>query len=136
MKAKKSEAAVLLFDGVCNLCNGLVQFTIQRDPTGRFHFASLQSASGQKILKKYKLPVRDLDTFVFVKDGKAFVKSTAGFKMLKELGGFWSLFYVFMLVPVPIRDWIYDRLAQARYPIFGKRKVCMVPTSDVKSRFL
>jgi predicted DCC family thiol-disulfide oxidoreductase YuxK len=136
VKKKKNKNLVLLFDGVCNLCNGLVQFVIKRDRAGQFRFGALQSTAGRKFLKKFKLPVSDLETLVLVKDGKALIKSTAGLTMLRELGGFWGLFYVFIIVPAFIRDGVYDLIARSRYSIFGKRKICMIPTPDLKSRFL
>ena len=133
---KKNENLVLLFDGVCNLCNGLIQFVIKRDPAGKIHFAALQSQAGQAFMKKLKLPIQKLETLVLVKDGKALIKSTAGLTLLRELGGFWSLFYVFMIVPAPIRDWVYDLVAHNRYSIFGRTEACMIPSPDLKSRFL
>jgi predicted DCC family thiol-disulfide oxidoreductase YuxK len=136
VKTKNDENLVLLFDGVCNLCNGLVQFVIKRDRLGKFRFGALQSAPGRKILKTLKLPVQDLETLVLIKDGKALIKSTAGLTLLRELGGFWGWFYVFMVIPVPVRDWVYDLIAKSRYSIFGRTEACMIPTPDLKSRFL
>jgi predicted DCC family thiol-disulfide oxidoreductase YuxK len=136
MKANKTENLVLLFDGVCNLCNGLVQFVIKRDRAARFRFGALQSPAGRKFMKQFKLPVQDLETLVLVKDGKALIKSTAVLTLLRELGGFWGLFYVFIIVPVFIRDGVYDLIARSRYSIFGRTKACMIPTPDLKRRFL
>lgn len=131
-----SETPVLLFDGVCNLCNCIVQFVIKRDPEGKFKFASLQSESGQTLLKKMGLPTDDFDSFVFINGNKYFLKSSAGLHVLKELGGVWKLFYVFIILPRPLRDFIYGLIAKTRYRIFGKRDTCMVPTQDIKRRFL
>ena len=127
---------ILLFDGVCNLCSSLVQFTVKRDPGKKFHFAAIQSKEGRKILEEHHLPTREIDTFVFVDGSRCFIKSAAGLNVLRVLGGFWALFYIFILVPSPIRDLIYDRLAKIRYRIFGKKGQCMVPTPDLKDRFL
>jgi predicted DCC family thiol-disulfide oxidoreductase YuxK len=127
---------ILLFDGVCNLCDGLVQFTIKRDSRKIFLFAALQSKSGREILTQYHLPTESLDTFVFVDGDKCFTKSSAGLNVLRLLGGIWSLFYVFILVPAPLRDWIYDRLAKTRYRIFGKKDQCLIPSPELKERFL
>jgi predicted DCC family thiol-disulfide oxidoreductase YuxK len=127
---------ILLFDGVCNLCNSIVQFTIKRDPKEKFKFASLQSESGQALLKKFGLPTDDFDSFVFIKGDKYFLKSSAGLHVLKELGGVWKLFYVFIIFPRPLRDFVYNIIAKTRYKIFGKRDTCMVPTSRLKQRFL
>ena len=131
-----NETHILLFDGVCNLCNGIVQFTIKRDPKGKFKFASLQSDAAQLLLKKFGLSTDDFDSFVLVDGNKYFLKSSAGLQVLKELGGVWKLFYVFIIIPRPIRDFIYNIIAKTRYRIFGKRDQCMVPTEDIKQRFL
>jgi predicted DCC family thiol-disulfide oxidoreductase YuxK len=136
VKTKKNENLVLLFDGVCNLCNGLVQFVIKRDRAGRFRFGALQSKSGRTYLKKLKLPVQELETLVLVKDGNALTKSSGALTLLRELGGFWSWFYVFMIIPVPVRDWVYDLIARNRYSIFGRTQACMIPTPELKKRFL
>ena len=127
---------ILLFDGFCNLCNGLVQFMIKRDPASRFSFASLQSKTGRELLNKYDLPENDLDTFVYIRNGKAYTKSTAGLFTLKELGGFWQSVFPLILVPKTIRDFCYDLVATRRYRIFGKKDACMTPTPEIKSRFL
>ena len=121
MTMNDSNQRILLFDGVCNLCNRIVQFTIKRDPKGRFKFASLQSESGKALLKKFGLPADDFDSFVFINGNNYFLKSTAGLQVLKELGGVWKLFYVFIIVPRAWRDFIYDHIAKRRYRIFGKR---------------
>lgn len=128
--------AVLLFDGYCNLCNGLVQFVLKADKKKKFLFASLQSESGQALLKKFDLPINDLNTFVLIIDDKYYIKSTAGLLVLKELGGFWKLFYVFILIPRPLRDFVYNKIAKYRYKIFGKRNTCMIPTTELNDRFL
>ena len=131
-----NEAHILLFDGVCNLCNSIVQFTIKRDPKEKFKFASLQSESGQALLKKFGLPTDDFDSFVFINGDKYFLKSSAGLHVLKELGGIWKLFYVFIIFPQPLRDYVYNIIAKTRYRIFGKRDTCMIPISNIKKRFL
>ena len=131
-----NEAHILLFDGVCNLCNSIVQFTIKRDPKEKFKFASLQSESGQALLKKFNLPTNDFDSFVFINGDKYFLKSSAGLHVLKELGGLWKLFYVFIIFPRPVRDFVYNIIAKTRYKIFGKRDICIVPTLKLKQRFL
>lgn len=127
---------ILLFDGVCNLCNGIVQFTIKRDPEGKFKFASLQSESGQTLLKERGLPTNDYDSFVYIKGDNYFLKSSAGLHVLRDLGGIWQLFYVFIIFPKPLRDFIYGLIAKTRYKIFGKRETCMIPTPELKERFL
>lgn len=130
------ESYIILFDGVCNLCNSMVNFTIRRDPSGKFKFAALQSDAGKILLKKYDLSENDFDTFVFISDGKYYVKSTAGLKVLKALGGIWKLTYIFIYFPKFLRDFIYDIIAKVRYRVFGKRNVCMIPSENIKERFL
>lgn len=132
-----NETHILLFDGVCNLCNRMVRFTIKRDPKGKFKFAPLQSESGQALLKKQGLPVDNFDSFVFIKGDKYYFKSSAGLQVLKELGGVWKLlFYVFIVFPKPWRDFVYGIIAKTRYRIFGKRDTCMIPTPGIAQRFL
>jgi len=127
---------ILLFDGVCNLCNGVVQFTIKRDTNKKIKFAALQSETGQALLESFGLPTNDLDTFVFITGGKYYLKSTAGLHLLKELGGLWQLFYILIIFPRPLRDFIYTLVAKTRYHIFGKRDSCYVPSAEIKQRFL
>ncbi len=127
---------VILFDGVCNLCNGAVQFIIKRDPDSVFRFASLQSDAGQDVLRRNNLPTEDFDTMVLVDDDAVFTKSTAALRILRRLGGIGRLAYAFIVIPRFVRDWVYTFVARNRYSWFGKRDECMVPTPDLKSRFL
>jgi predicted DCC family thiol-disulfide oxidoreductase YuxK len=127
---------ILLFDGVCNLCNGLVRFTIKRDPLAKIKFASLQSEGGQSLLKKFNLPTDDLDSFVYIIGERYYLRSTAGLHLLKDLGRPWSLAYSFIVVPAFIRDLVYKLIAKKRYSLFGKRDTCMVPTPEIRQRFL
>ena len=127
---------IVLFDGICNLCNGLVRFIIKRDRTGKFKFASLQSDIGQQWLMKFGLAKNEFESFVFIQNDKYYIKSDAALKMFAQLGGIWKTFYVFILIPRSIRDFIYDRIAKSRYRIFGRRDVCMIPTPELRERFL
>jgi predicted DCC family thiol-disulfide oxidoreductase YuxK len=127
---------IVLFDGICNLCNGLVRFIIKRDRTGKFKFASLQSTIGQQWLMKFGLAKNEFESFVLIRDGKYYVKSDAALSMLVGLGGIWKAFYVFKLLPRPVRDFIYSLIAKSRYRIFGRRDVCMIPTPELQERFL
>lgn len=128
---------ILLFDGVCNLCNGVTQFTIRRDPApGKFLFATLQSEAGQRLLLKHGLPTDSLDSFVAIENDRAYLCSSAGLHVLRRLGFPWSLLYPLVFVPRPVRDLFYKWIAQRRYRWFGKKDVCMVPTPDIQSRFL
>lgn len=127
---------ILLFDGICNLCNNLVQFIIKRDPQCKFKFASLQSESGQSLLRKLKLPTDDFNSFVVIKGDKYWLKSTARLHVLIALGGLWTLVYVLFIFPKLLRDFVYKMVAKTRYKIFGKRDHCMMPTPEIKQRFI
>jgi predicted DCC family thiol-disulfide oxidoreductase YuxK len=127
---------IVLFDGVCNLCNGLVRFIIKRDRSRKFKFASLQSEAGQQWLVKFGMSKNEFESFVLIRGGKHYVKSDAALKISADLGGLWKIFYVFILIPRPVRDFVYDRIAKSRYRIFGRRDVCMVPSPELQERFL
>lgn len=127
---------ILLFDGVCNFCDASVNFIIRHDPSGIFRFAPLQSAPGQELLKKFSLSTIDLDTMVLVDGEKVYTRSTAALKIARRLSGLWPLFSIFMIVPRPIRDWVYGIVAKNRYRWWGKKDACLVPTPAMKTRFL
>ena len=126
----------ILFDGVCNLCNTLVQFVIRYDAAGQFRFASLQSDSGQTLLTQHGLRTSDFDTFVYIRNDTAYTQSTAGLLVLRDLGGGWQLLYLLIIVPRFIRDAVYKLIARNRYRFFGRQDACMIPTPELKSRFL
>lgn len=128
--------AVILFDGVCNLCNASVAFIIKNDPEGIFHFAPLQSDFPKEILQLHSIERKVIDSIVLIEDGNIYCKSTAVLKISRKLRGIWPVFYVFIVVPKPIRDLLYDLVARYRYSIFGKRESCMLPDENNKSRFL
>jgi len=130
------KSQIILFDGECNLCNRWVRFVIARDPLGKFRFTSIQSKSGQDLLRKYGLSASDMDSLVLVSFDGYFIRSTAGLRILKELGGCWKFFYILRMVPLPLRDFVYNWIAKSRYRIFGKRDSCMIPTIEVRARFL
>ncbi len=121
---------------MCNLCNRSVQFVLKHDKQKRFRFASLQSASGQALLKKYDLPKTIFNSFVLIKDGKPYLKSTAALIVAKELNGLIQILYAFIIVPAFIRNAVYNVIAKNRYNWFGKQESCMIPTLDIQSRFL
>jgi predicted DCC family thiol-disulfide oxidoreductase YuxK len=132
-----TERPIVLFDGVCNVCNRATQFLIRHDlPPARFRFAALQSESGRRLLREHGLSTDELDTFVLVEGARAFVRSTAALRVCRHLGLPWSLLGVLAVVPAPIRDRLYRWFARNRYRWFGKRDSCMVPTDDIRSRFL
>jgi predicted DCC family thiol-disulfide oxidoreductase YuxK len=126
--------SVILFDGVCNLCNGFVQFVIVRDPDGRFQFGPLQSEAAQHLLAS--APPAPGESFVLIEDGRVFRRSTAALRILRHLRFPWPLSYAAILVPRPLRDAVYDVVARNRYRWFGRRDACMVPTPEVHKRFL
>ena len=130
------EGPVILFDGVCNLCNGAVQYVIRHDRHAIFKFASLQSDSGQQLLHKYHLPQSNFNSFVLIEDDKAYTRSTAALKVAAKLSGIVKLLYGFIIVPAFIRDAVYNFIARNRYKWFGKKDTCMIPTPALKSRFL
>jgi predicted DCC family thiol-disulfide oxidoreductase YuxK len=127
---------VVLFDGVCNLCNHSVQFIIRRDKKDQFRFAPLQGKTGQAILAKHGLPADSLKSFILADGDKIYTRSTGALRMLKLLGFPWSLFYVYILVPRFIRDGVYNWIARNRYRWFGRQESCMIPTPALKKKFL
>ncbi len=116
---------ILLYDGVCNLCSRLVNFIIKRDKKAKFLFVSLQSARGQSLLKKFGLPTDDFDSVVYIRSDIYFLKSSAILHVLKELGGIWKLFYILIIIPNFIRDFIYKIIAKTRYKVFGMHDSCI-----------
>jgi predicted DCC family thiol-disulfide oxidoreductase YuxK len=128
-------SSIVYFDGVCNFCNGAVNFIISRDAEKKFKFAPLQSEAGQKMRTKYEIG-DDIDSIILVENDRAYLHSTAGLRIAKGLGGIWSLAFVFIIVPAFIRDWAYRLFAKHRYRLFGREEACMLPTPDVRERFL
>ncbi len=131
-----SSKKLILFDGVCNFCNFWVNFIIDRDDKDLFRFASLQSDFGQTILKKLNLSTKDFDTFVLIENKKYFIKSTAAFKIVKDISGWLKILYPFIILPEFIRDSVYNLIAKNRYKIFGKSETCRVPTEEEKLKFI
>jgi len=127
---------VILFDGVCNFCNSAINFTLKRNNKANISFAPLQSEAGQKLLKQYNLPANDMESFVFIENGRAYNRSTAGLRVCRHLRGLWPLCYGLIIVPKFIRDAIYNWIAKNRYKWFGVRQECMIPSPEVKARFL
>lgn len=127
---------IILFDGVCNLCNGFVRFLVRHDRQARFQFASLQSEAGQHLLRRFGYPDHPLTSLVYVRGDRAFRMSAAVLQILDTMGGLWKVFGVFRLVPPGIRDRVYRFIARRRYIWFGKKDACMLPPPDMKHRFL
>jgi predicted DCC family thiol-disulfide oxidoreductase YuxK len=128
--------SIILFDGVCNVCSGAVQFVIKRDKKNNFRFASLQSVEGQKLLTHYKLPANDFNSFVLIENDSVYLKSDGALRVAKKLAGLWPLLYGFIIVPKFLRDSIYDLIARNRYKWFGKKDSCMIPTPEIREKFL
>ena len=131
-----TEPAVILFDGVCNFCNASVNFVMKRDPKGRFRFAPLQSDVAGELLDRSGLNRDDIDSIVLVEGDRAAVKSTATLRIVSQLTGLWPLLSVFRFVPRFLRDAVYDWIARNRYRWFGRRDSCMLPTAELRGRFL
>jgi predicted DCC family thiol-disulfide oxidoreductase YuxK len=128
--------SILLFDGVCNLCNGFVQFLIKRDHRKQFLYASLQSEEAGALLEAHQLSADTLNTVVLIEDGKAYTHSDVALRVSRQLPGLWPLCYGFVILPKGFRDALYNWVARNRYRWFGKREACMIPTPELKSRFL
>jgi predicted DCC family thiol-disulfide oxidoreductase YuxK len=127
---------ILLFDGVCNLCNGTVQWVIAHDPRAQIRFASLQSDAGRALLAKHGLPQGAMDTVVLVDGERHWLKSSAALEVLRRVGGAWKLAALLRFVPRPLRDAAYDAVARNRYGWWGKRDECWVPTPELRARLL
>ena len=127
---------IILFDGVCNLCNGAVKFVLINERKKQIKFASLQSNIGQYFLEKYSLPTTDFNSFIFIDNDKLYTKSTAALKVVREMNNYYKWLYILIVIPRPLRDLFYTFIAKHRYTIFGKNNTCMIPTLENKRRFL
>lgn len=128
---------IILFDGVCNLCNSSVNRVIKWDKKNTFLFASLQSNYGKSLLDKLEIDTALTDSIILYEPGVSYeIKSTAILKIANDLGGFWKLMNVFFLLPSSFRDPIYDYIAKNRYKWYGKKDSCMIPTPELKAKFL
>tara|TARA_R110000851_G_scaffold86328_9_gene187493 strand:+ start:1692 stop:2102 length:411 start_codon:yes stop_codon:yes gene_type:complete len=128
---------IILFDGVCNLCNSSVQYVIKRDKSNAYRFAALQSEIGKKLVEERGIDTSQIDSIILIEPGVAYyTKSTAALKIAQSFGGVWQLTSVFEWIPEKIRDWVYDYIAKNRYKWYGKKDACMIPTPELKSKFL
>jgi predicted DCC family thiol-disulfide oxidoreductase YuxK len=127
---------IVLFDGVCNLCSGAVQFILRNDPKGIFRFASLQSDIGQKLLEQHNLPTEIISTIVLIEGGRSYTRTTAALRIARRLRGAWPMAYAAILIPAPLRNLVYSLVARNRYRWFGKAEHCMLPKPEFKQRFL
>ncbi len=127
---------IVLFDGVCTLCNQSIDFIIQRDHKSVFKFASLQSDFAQGLLKGYPIDAHALDSVLLIKNGKLYQKSTAALHIARQLKGGWKLLYGCLIIPRFLRDAVYQLIARNRYRWFGKKETCRLPTPEERAKFL
>jgi predicted DCC family thiol-disulfide oxidoreductase YuxK len=127
---------LILFDGVCNLCNKAVQIVLKNDAKKHFQFATLQSDTGRRILEQQHIRPENPESFLLVKEGKVYQRSTAALKVARNLKGVWKLLYPLILIPAFIRDPVYDFIARNRYKWFGKNDACWLPKPEFADRFI
>ena len=133
--ASNEEDGLILFDGVCVFCSRWVRFVLRRDRTGRFRFLPIQSERGRALAQALGISPDEPETNAVILDGRAWFKSDAALAVLAELPG-WGWTWSARIAPQPVRDWLYDRIAQNRYALFGRTEECMVPTPEERARFL
>lgn len=126
---------IVLFDGVCNFCDSSVNFLIARDSGDIFRFAALQSPAGQALKERFNIG-EDVDSVILIEDDKAYTHSEAAIRMAKALGGVWSVFGIFGIFPAALRDPFYKFFAKHRYKLFGKKDACMMPTPEIRAKFI
>jgi predicted DCC family thiol-disulfide oxidoreductase YuxK len=131
----ENDKSLILFDGVCNLCDSSVQFILLRDKKDRFRFASLQSDYGQNILKQHNLPTEKFNSLALIENGKLYQRSTGALRIARRLKGAWPMLFAFIIVPPFIRNFVYDFIARNRYRWFGKKESCMMPRPEWKQKF-
>lgn len=128
--------SLVLFDGVCNFCNYWVSFAIKRDCKKKLKFTTLQGETAKEVLPRYDINPTSLSSVIFIDDGKAYTQSSAALQICRHLNGGWKLFYGLIIIPKLIRDFFYNIIARNRYKWFGKKETCMIPTLELKDRFL
>jgi predicted DCC family thiol-disulfide oxidoreductase YuxK len=136
--SEAKQNGIILFDGVCNFCNSSVNFIIDHDAKDYFKFAALQSEAGEQLQKEYGINAEDksIDSVLLIEEGKLYTHSTAALRIARNLKGIWSLLYVFIIFPKPLRDFFYKRFAKNRYRLFGKRDACRLPSPEERAKFL
>ncbi len=133
----KTNKKTILFDGVCNLCNSTIRFVIKHDGKDLFRYAALQSEIGRKLVSEHNIDTSNVDSIILIEPGIAYyTKSDTALKIGRSFGGLWKLMVVFTWIPVSFRNIIYDLIAKNRYRWFGKRDACMVPTPELRNKFL
>jgi hypothetical protein len=136
MSSDLKDKGLVMFDGVCNFCNSSINFIIRNDKTDHFRFLTLQSERGQKIIKQYNLDPENLQTVILLENGRIYTRSTAALRIARKLKGGWKIFYGFIIVPAVLRDFFYNIVAKNRYKWWGKKESCMIPTPEVRKKFL
>lgn len=127
---------VILFDGICIFCNFWVNFAIKHDPKKKLKFAPFQSNAGQLLLSQHHIAIESINSVILIENGKVFTQSSAAFRVCKYLSGIWKIFYGLLIIPKFLRDFFYNVIARNRYRWFGKKDSCMVPTPELRERFL
>ncbi|MER8723580.1 DCC1-like thiol-disulfide oxidoreductase family protein [Mesorhizobium sp. M0174] len=125
-----------MFDGICVLCSGFVRMVVKLDRKGRFHFATAQSPFGEMLFQKYGLRADRYETNLVIVDGAAFTRLDSFVAVMAELGWPWRAARILLLLPRPLRDWLYDRIAKNRYALFGKKDNCEIPSAEVRARLI
>ena len=138
MNKKKQADQIVLFDGVCNFCSGIIKFIIRKDKKANFKFSPLQSDFSKNLLQHFDITIdiTNLDTFVYIRHDKAHIKSTAALYVLKDIGGLYRLLFVFITIPGFVRNFLYSLISKSRYKIWGKKDNCMLPNPEIIDRFL
>ncbi|PWK46417.1 thiol-disulfide oxidoreductase DCC family protein [Pleionea mediterranea] len=131
-----SKDQIILFDGVCKLCNAWIKFIIKYDKEKQFKLCSVQSSQGKTLLKRYGLPTDHYETMVLVKNKKAYQKSSAFLKVIQQISYPWKALMIFKVIPEKLRDWLYDRIALNRYKLFGRYDHCQIPSAEHSERFI
>lgn len=131
-----SERHIVIFDGVCNVCNGAVNFIIRRDPHALFSFTPMQSEPGKRLTEKYDATMVGVDTLLLIKNGRCYERTDAAIEIAGDLTGLWSMFRVIKILPRSFRDYFYKLFARNRYRLFGRREECMIPSPEVSDRFI
>jgi predicted DCC family thiol-disulfide oxidoreductase YuxK len=128
--------SVILFDGVCNLCNASINFILERDKTDRFLVGAIQEGPGQRLLRQFKVPPAYLDSVILIEQQRIYFRSSAALRISRHLSGPWPMLYPLIVLPRFIRDGLYDWIGKNRYRWFGKNNTCRVPTPEERAKFL
>lgn len=132
----REQKRIIIFDGVCNLCDHSVHFIINRDCRARFSFASCQSAEGKKFQAIHGLDTIEDGTVIYIRNDNVYIKSDAVLEIARDLDGVWKYLYLFRFIPKPIRDYFYSVISKNRYKWLGRKNECLIPDENIKKRFL